>query len=140
MAKLAYGGFGHNPSGKQYVYWVGDSYRTGQNVVAPVTNWQTGKTYRTMFTIMRTTDENSKMAQGEEQRLAGRGINIKAVDGRDVMSLPGAAEYPSAAAWKRSADIGATQNWDRARSRVLQLGEQGGRENLTAQFLRRFGR
>lgn len=140
MAKLAYGGFGHNPSGKQYVYWVGDSYRTGQNVVAPVTNPRTGNTYRTMFTIMRTTDENSRMAQGEEQRLAGRGINIKAVDGRDVMSLPGAAEYPSAAAWKRSADIGATQNWDRARSRVLQLGEQGGRENLTAQFLRRFGR
>ena len=140
MAKLAYGGFGHNPSGKQYVYWVGDSYRTGQNVVAPVTNPRTGNTYRTMFTIMRTTDENSRMAQGEEQRLAGRGINIKAVDGRDVMSLPGAAEYPSAAAWRRSADIGATQNWDRARSRVLQLGEQGGRENLTAQFLRRFGR
>ena len=117
MAKLAYGGFGHNPSGKQYVYWVGDSYRTGQNVVAPVTNWKTGKTYRTMFTIMRTTNEDSKMAQGEEQRLAGQGINIKAIDGRDVMSLPGAAEYPSAAAWKRSADIGATQNWDRARKK-----------------------
>lgn len=140
MAKLAYGGFGHHPSGKQYVYWVGDSYRTGQNVVAPVTDWRTGKTYRTMFTIMRTTNEDSKMAQGEEQRLAGRGINIKAVDGRDVMSLPGAAEYPSAAAWKRSADIGTTQRWDRARLRVTQMANRNNNENLTAQFLRRFGR
>lgn len=140
MAKLAYGGFGHNPSGKQYVYWVGDSYRTGQNVVAPVTDWRTGKTYRTMFTIMRTTNEDSKMAQGEEQRLAGRGINIKAIDGRDVMSLPGAAEYPSAAAWRRSADIGATQQWDRARLRVTQMANRNNNENLTAQFLRRFGR
>lgn len=140
MAKLAYGGFGHHPSGKQYVYWVGDSYRTGQNVVAPVTDWRTGKTYRTMFTIMRTTNEDSKMAQGEEQRLAGRGINIKAIDGRDVMSLPGAAEYPSAAAWKRSADIGATQQWDRARLRVTQMANRNNNENLTAQFLRRFGR
>ena len=140
MAKLAYGGFGHNPSGRQYVYWVGDSYRTGQNVVAPVTNWKTGKTYRTMFTIMRTTNEDSKMAQGEEQRLAGQGINIKAIDGRDVMSLPGAAEYPSAAAWKRSADIGATQNWDRARMRVMQIGNQNTGNNLTSEFMRRFGR
>lgn len=140
MAKLAYGGYGHNPSGKQYVYWVGDSYRTGQNVVAPVTDWRTGKTYRTMFTIMRTTNEDSKMAQGEEQRLVGRGINIKAIDGRDVMSLPGAAEYPSAAAWKRSADIGATQQWDRARLRVTQMANRNNNENLTAQFLRRFGR
>lgn len=140
MAKLAYGGFGHHPSGKQYVYWVGDSYRTGQNVVAPVTDWRTGKTYRTMFTIMRTTNEDSKMAQGEEQRLAGKGINIKAIDGRDVMSLPGAAEYPSAAAWKRSADIGATQQWDRARLRVTQMANRNNNENLTAQFLRRFGR
>ena len=89
---------------------------------------------------MRTTNEDSKMAQGEEQRLAGQGINIKAIDGRDVMSLPGAAEYPSAAAWKRSADIGATQNWDRARMRVMQMGNQNTGNNLTSEFMRRFGR
>ena len=140
MAKLAYGGYGHNPSGRQYVYWVGDSYRTGQNVVAPVTDWRTGKTYRTMFTISRTTDENSKMAQGEEQRLAGMGINIKAIDGRDVMSLPGAKDYPSAAAWRRSADMGATMRWNDARTRVMQMSGQVNRQNLTAEFLRRFGR
>ena len=140
MAKLAYGSYGHNPSGRQYVYWVGDSYRTGQNVVAPVTNPRTGKTYRTMFTIQRTTNEDSKMAQSEQNRLEGRGIFIKAVDGRDVMSLPGAAEYPSAAAWKRSADIGATQRWNEARGRVMQMGSQGDRQNLTAEFMRRFGR
>lgn len=142
MAKLAYGGYGHNPNrnGKQYAYWVGDSYRTGQNVVAPVTDWRTGKTYRTMFTILHTTGEDTKTAMAEQNRLEGRGIFIKAVDGRDVMSLPGAAEYPSAAAWKRSADIGATQRWDAARLRVTQMANRNNNENLTAQFLRRFGR
>lgn len=142
MAKLAWGGYGHNPNpnSKQYVYWVGDSYRTGQNVVAPVTDWRTGKTYRTMFTIKRTTDENSKMAQSEENALNSMGINIKAVDGRDVMSLPGAREYPSAAAWRRSADIEATQRWDAARLRVTQMANQQNRGNLTAEFIRRFGR
>lgn len=140
MAKLAYGSYGHNPSGRQYVYWVGDSYRTGQNVVAPVTNWRTGKTYRTMFTIQRTTNEDSKMAQGEEARLAGMGINIKAVDGRDVMSLPGAKEYPSAAAWKRSADVWQTERWNTARGRVMQMAGQQNKGNLTAEFIRRFGR
>lgn len=36
--RLYYGGNGHHPSGKQYVYWGNDNLRTGQNVVAPVTN------------------------------------------------------------------------------------------------------
>ena len=51
--RLYYGGYGHHPSGKQYVYWGGNNLRTGQNVVAPVTNKWSGKTYNTMFTIMR---------------------------------------------------------------------------------------
>lgn len=104
MAKLAYGNYGHHGSGKQYVYWVGDSYRTGQNVVAPVTDPVTGRTYRTMFTIRRTTGEDTQRAKAEEARLNAQGIQVKAIDGRDVLSLPGGKDYSSAAQWKRESD------------------------------------
>ena len=67
MARLVYGSYGHNPSGKQYVYWGSDNLRTGQSVLAPVTNF--GKTYNTMFTIQRTSSETSPMAQREANRL-----------------------------------------------------------------------
>ena len=49
MTRLYYGQYGHTPSGKQYVYYGGDNYRTGDNVVAPVTNKKSGKTYNTML-------------------------------------------------------------------------------------------
>lgn len=102
MARLLYGGYGHNPRGKQYVYWGGDNYRTGQNVVAPVTDPITGKTYRTMFTIRRTSA--GEMGQNEAKRLEAQGIDIKSVEGRDVLSLPSGSEYSSASQWKRESD------------------------------------
>lgn len=100
--KLYYGGYGHHPSGKQYVYWGDDNYRTGQNVNVPVTNWKTGKTYNTMFTIQRTS--GSSMGEQEAERLENSGINIKYINGTDVSNLPSAINFSSKGEWKRYSD------------------------------------
>ena len=105
MTRLYYGQYGHTPSGKQYVYYGGDNYRTGDSVVAPVTNHKSGKTYNTMFTIQRTTKVDSPMAESEIGRLESRGINIKSIGGRNVMDLPGATDWISARQWKQWADL-----------------------------------
>lgn len=97
MAKLLYGGYGHHPSGKQYVYWGSDTNRTGQQVNVPVTNWRTGKTYNTMFTIQRTS--GSTMGENEAERLNNKGINIKTINGTNVMTLPGAQDWSSKREW-----------------------------------------
>ena len=103
--RLYYGGYGHHPSGKQYVYWGNDNLRTGQNVVAPVTNWRTGKTYNTMFTIMRTSKAGTNMAENEAQRLSQSGIGIKSIQGTDVLSnLKGGENYESKKEWKEASD------------------------------------
>lgn len=83
--RMYYGGYGHNPSGKQYVYWGNNNYRTGQSVVAPVTNKKLNKTYNTLFTIMRTTNGDGKMADGESQRLSQKGIGIKQIKGINTL-------------------------------------------------------
>lgn len=100
--RLYYGTYGHHLSGKLYVYWGDDNLRTGQQVVAPVTNPKSGKNYNTMFTIARA--QSVKNAQGEVSRLTENGIFIKTIPGRDVMSLPGAAPFKSKAEWKRDSD------------------------------------
>lgn len=100
--RLYLGGYGHHPSGKMYEYWGNDNYRTGQNVVAPVTNKRSGKTYNTMFTIMRTSGGDGELAANEAQRLSQNGIGIKYIQGTDVLSnLPGGKEYSSKAEWAR---------------------------------------
>ena len=65
--RLYYGTYGHHITGKLYVYWGDDNLRTGQQVVAPVTHYKSGKNYNTMFTIARAQSE--KNAQGEVNRL-----------------------------------------------------------------------
>ena len=99
--KLYYGGYGHHPSGKQYVYWGDDNYRIGENVNVPVTNWKTGKTYNTMFTIQNTRD---KTADAEAMAIEEQGINIKTINGSNVMTLPSAYEFSSKADWSRTSD------------------------------------
>lgn len=101
--KLYYGTYGHHLSGKLYVYWGDDNFRTGQQVVAPVTNKWSGRTYNTMFTIARAQSE--KNAQGEVDRLSSGGITIKWLSGRDVLSLPGAKGFESKAEWKRESEV-----------------------------------
>ena len=101
--RLYYGTYGHHVSGKLYVYWGGDNLRTGQQVVAPVTNPRSGRTYNTMFTISRS--QNQQNAQGEVSRLNGEGIFIKTIGGRDVLSLPGGAPFNSAAEWARESEV-----------------------------------
>ena len=103
MARLLYGGYGHHPHGKQYVYWGSDNNRTGQNVNVPVTNWRTGKTYNTMFTIQRTS--GSTMGENEADRLKNKGIYIKSINGTDVMTLPGAQEWSSKKEWAEWSDL-----------------------------------
>lgn len=100
--KLYYGTYGHHLSGKLYVYWGGDNFRTGQQVVAPVTNKRSGKTYNTMFTIARTQSE--KNAQPEVERLEGAGITIKSLGGTDVLTLPGGKEFGTKKAWKTESE------------------------------------
>lgn len=106
--KLVYGGYGHYPSGYQYVYWASDSTRIGQNLNVPVTNKKSGKTYNTMFTVVRTSGKDSSWvdketglnkAETEAMRLQGEGINIKTVNGTDVMTLPGAKSWESKREW-----------------------------------------
>ena len=48
MAKVYYGGYGHNPNpnGKKYAYIGSNQYQVGQNVVAPVTHYISGKNYK----------------------------------------------------------------------------------------------
>lgn len=106
--RLYYGTYGHRISGKLYVYWGDDNLRTGQQVVAPVTN-KYGNTYNTMFTIAKS--QNEQNAQGEVNRLNDSGIFIKTIGGRDTLSLPGANDpvtgkrlFNSKAAWKRDSD------------------------------------
>jgi hypothetical protein len=101
MAKLLYGGYGHHPSGKQYVYIGSDDNRTGQNLVAPVTNRRINKTYNTMFTVMRTGKLDGQMAQAEIERLESRGIDIKDIRNSNVLSLPGGKPFKSATQWKK---------------------------------------
>ena len=95
--KLYYGSYGHHLSGKLYVYWGGDNFRTGQQVVAPVTNKQSGKTYNTMFTIVQSRSENN--AQEEVSRLSSEGISIKTLGGTDVLTLPGGKEFKTKKEW-----------------------------------------
>ena len=103
--RLYYGGYGHHPSGKQYVYLGGDNYRTGQNVVVPVRQWKSGKLYNTMFTIQRTSDANSKMSVNEMQRLTNNGTSIKFIKSSNVMTLPGAKDWNSAKQWKEWSNL-----------------------------------
>lgn len=133
--RLYYGGYGHNPSGKQYVYWGGDNYRTGQNVVAPVTNKFTGKTYNTMFTIMRTSGADSQMAQNEAQRLSQIGIGIKSIQGTDTSSLPGSVDYTSKSAWQKASR---ESFLERANTRIMSRGESFN-SNTTSQQARLIG-
>lgn len=100
--RLYYGTYGHHLSGKLYVYWGDDNLRTGQQVVAPVTHYISGKNYNTMFTIARA--QSVKNAQGEVNRLGENGIFIKTISGRDTLSLPGGAAYESKKEWKEDSD------------------------------------
>ena len=100
--RLYYGTYGHHLSGKLYVYWGDDNLRTGQQVVAPVTHYKSGKNYNTMFTIARA--QSVKNAQGEVNRLGEQGIFIKTISGRDVLSLPGGRPFKTKIEWKRDSD------------------------------------
>lgn len=111
--KLYYGGYGHHPSGKQYVYYGSDNLRAGQNVVAPVTHWKSGKNYKTMFTIQRSGsfERNKKdvlqrtMAESEVNRLDSKGINIKTLDENENLStLPGSQPFNRKQEWKAYSD------------------------------------
>ncbi len=106
--RLYLGGYGHHPSGKMYEYWGNDNYRTGQQVVAPVTKvLKDGKpkTYNTMFTIMRTNGADGQIAQNEDQRLSQNGIEIQFIKGTDVLSnLPGGDRFSSKAEWARQSE------------------------------------
>lgn len=103
--KLYYGGYGHHPSGKQYVYLGDDKYRVGQNVVVPVRQWQSGKLYNTMFTIQRSASVEKESAINEMQRLTTGGTSIKFIEDSNVMTLPGASDWKSAKEWKEWSNL-----------------------------------
>jgi hypothetical protein len=103
------GGYGHNPKpgSKQYSYFGSSNYRVGQNVVAPVRHYKSGKVYNTLYTIKSTTkladttrrtvtDKGADMLE----RFTDRGIFLKEIEGTDVLSLLGGAKYKSKKEWK----------------------------------------
>jgi hypothetical protein len=100
--KILFGGYGHNPTGKMYAYYGGDNYNVGQNVVAPVSHWKTGKIYNTMFTIQSTYNPESIPGKYELSKL--QGIDLKTIGSKDVMTLPGASQYGSKAQWTRASN------------------------------------
>lgn len=106
--RLYLGGYGHHPSGKMYEYFGNNNYRTGQQVVAPVTKrLKDGGsiTYNTMFTIMRTSGGDGQVAQNEAQRLSQKGIGIKFIQGTDVLGeLPSGERFKSKADWARQSE------------------------------------
>lgn len=103
--RLYLGGYGHHPSGKMYSYWGNNNYRTGQQVVAPVTNKWSNKTYNTMFTIMRTSGGDGQVAENEAQRLSQKGIGIKYIQGTNVLGdLPSGERFKSKADWARQSE------------------------------------
>jgi hypothetical protein len=128
--KIYSGSYGHNPKpgSKQYSYFGGGNYRVGQNVVAPVRHYKSGKVYNTMFTIQKTnkladttrrtvTDKGADMLE----RFTDRGIFLKEIQGTDVLSLPGGDKYKSALAWKIA-------------SRKRQLFEETGKQYTDAEI------
>ena len=94
MALTIYqGGYGHNPRGKIYAYLGRAGKRAGQSVVAPVTqrkrDGSRGKTYNTMFTIMRTNSAETEYGQNTMETLSGRGIGLKTLPlDKSVLELP----------------------------------------------------
>lgn len=131
--KVVEGFYGHNPrEQKLYAYLAGDNYRTGQNVVAPVTNKRTGKTYNTMFTIARTSKENTEWSQNEILRLEAKGINLKTIGGREIMSLPGASDYKSASEWGRRSN---EMYKDEIRQRLMSFGGENDTSIARTQLL-----
>lgn len=103
--RLYLGGYGHHPSGKMYAYWGNNNYRTGQQVVAPVTNKWSHRTYNTMFTIMRTSGGDGEVAQNEAQRLSQKGIGLKYIQGTDVLGdLPSGERFKSKSEWSRQSE------------------------------------
>lgn len=136
MAKVYYGNYGHNPkpNGKKYAYIGSNQYQVGQNVVAPVTHYISGKNYKTMFTIQDQADANSQQAENTIVELENMRKTLKSLDGTNVMELPGAAKYPSAEAWKQaSEDI--AQGRYRAAER-LQKGQSESPVKATAEDLK----
>lgn len=111
--RLYYGGYGHNPSGKQYVYYGGDNFRTGQHVVAPVRHPISKKLYNTMFTIQRTGALGHKKndllqrtdAQKEVDNLEASGVEMKSLGGRDTLSLPTGQRFENKASWERASNM-----------------------------------
>jgi len=106
MAKVYYGGYGHNPNpnGKKYAYIGSNNYQVGQNVVAPVTHYISGKNYKTMFTIQDQADMNSQQAEDTIVELENMRKTMKSLDGTNVMELPGARKYATAEAWKQASE------------------------------------
>ncbi len=127
--KLLMGGYGHNPdpSGKQYAYW-GEG-NVGQNVVAPVTRY--GKTYNTMFTIQATYDTDKRLGDYVLKNQL-KGINIKDIGSKDVMTLPGAVEYSTKSQWTR-----ASHQRYRAEQRLLNMAKPVDTTQATQQLLNR---
>lgn len=122
--KIYSGSYGHNPKpgSKQYSYYGSGKYRVGQNVVAPVRHYKSGKVYNTMFTIQNSskladyditgtrqgthgelaeiTGKTSKSGLEKLESLSSRGIALKQIESSDVLILPGGEKYKSAKAWK----------------------------------------
>jgi len=104
MYKMYLGGYGHDPDPKDglFAYWGTGNYRTGQNVVVPVTHSISRKNYKTMFTILHSSQMYASRSEAESKALHEAGIRIKDIYGINVLAdLPSGRFYKSKAEWAR---------------------------------------
>jgi len=118
MAKIAQGGYGHDPSGKQYAYRVPDNARVGQRYNVPAYNVKANRVVNTMFTVMSTKKDTTAYARNLQDYLAKKpnkatgeiGINIRSVNGLNILDLPTGQKF---------AQVGRNMGLDASRQKAL---------------------
>ena len=82
--------YGHNGMGKLYTYIDPSSnHRTGDEVVVPVTNKKSKKTYKTLAVIKSTHGSGTVGEKGNTEFLEKKGIGLKSLSGVSQRTLPG---------------------------------------------------
>jgi len=119
MAKIAQGGYGHDPSGKMYAYRVPDNARVGQRYNVPAYNVKAKRVINTMFTVMSTKKDSTQYAKNLQDYLARKpdlshkgeiGIRLRTVNGTNILDLPTGRKF---------ARVGQNMGLDESRSKAL---------------------
>lgn len=107
MPKLVNVTFGHTGMGKLYTYLDKGNHRTGDEVVVPVTNAKSKKTYNTLAVIKSTHGEGTVGEKTNKEFLENKGISLKSIAGVSQKTLPG--YYPN---WGKDAQARKELEWE----------------------------